>query len=60
MKYRPASELQAGDVVEYRGELHRIIRVDRKDGWAWPVAIADGGWGLALGRGPIAVHDWTR
>ena len=51
-----ADELKPGDVVAYDGCNRRIIRVDRRDGWAWPVATDDTGWAIALGRQLIAIH----
>ena len=40
--------MHAGDVVDYHGELHRITRVERHNGWAWPVACDDDtGWAIA-------------
>ncbi len=50
-------ELRAGDVVAYDGCNRRIARVDRLDGWAWPVATDDTGWAIALGRQVVAVHQ---
>ena len=50
-----ADELQPGDVVLYRGHHRRITRVDRQDGWAWPVAVDGTGWALALDHTPIGV-----
>jgi hypothetical protein len=43
-----ADELQPGDVLVYDGYERRIIRVDRRDGWAWPIATDDSGWAVAL------------
>ena len=51
-----ADELQPGDVVLYGGSHHRITRVDRKEGWAWPVAVDGTGWALALDHRVIGVH----
>jgi hypothetical protein len=51
-----ADELQPGDVVAYDGRNHRITRVDRRDGWAWPVAADDTGWAIALNHHLIDVH----
>ena len=58
--FASADALRAGDVVEYQGELHRIVRVLLDAGWAWPVAVAEGGWAIALGRTPINVMPRTR
>jgi hypothetical protein len=43
-----ADEIQPGDVVAYGGYERRIARVDRRDGWAWPIASDDHGWAVAL------------
>jgi hypothetical protein len=44
-----ADELRPGDVIDYNGELHHICRVERREGWAWPIASDDTGWAIALG-----------
>ena len=51
-----AHELQPGDVLVHDGCDRRITRVDRRDGWAWPVAADGTGWGIALGDDVIHVH----
>jgi hypothetical protein len=51
-----ADELQPGDVVVYGGRRHRIARVDRRDGWAWPIAADNTGWAIALDSKLIDVH----
>ena len=51
-----ADELRPGDVVVYGGDRHRIARVDRRDGWAWPVAADGTGWAIALNNELIDVH----
>ena len=43
-----ADELQPGDVVEHGGVRHAVRRVDRRPGWAWPIASDDDGWAIAL------------
>ncbi len=43
-----ADELQPGDVVEYGGERHAVRLVDRRPGWAWPIASDGEGWAIAL------------
>jgi hypothetical protein len=43
-----ADDLRPGDVVVYGGRNHRITRVDRRAGWAWPVAADGTGWAIAL------------
>ena len=45
-----ADELQPGDVVVYHGQDHLITDVERRAGWAWPVAADGTGWAIALGR----------
>jgi hypothetical protein len=44
-----ADQLRPGDVVVYEGSLRRITEVERRDGWAWPVAADGTGWAIALG-----------
>ena len=56
----PADEVHAGDVVRYCGEWHEVIRVDRGDGWLWPVATDGAGWAMALGHDLIALHHAAR
>jgi hypothetical protein len=51
-----ADDLQPGDVVDYDGHPHHVAHVDRRDGWAWPVAFDDAGWAIALGHDLVAVH----
>ena len=51
-----ADELQPGDVVVYGGHHRQIARVDRRDGWAWPVAADDTGWAIALDHELIDIH----
>jgi hypothetical protein len=43
-----ADELQPGDALVWDGHNHRIIHVDRRDGWAWPIAGDETGWAIAL------------
>jgi hypothetical protein len=43
-----ADDLRPGDVVVYGGRHRRITRVDRRAGWAWPVAADGTGWAIAL------------
>jgi hypothetical protein len=51
-----ADELRPGDVIAYRGHNHRITFVDRRDGWAWPIAADDTGWAIALDHRLIDVN----
>ena len=44
-----ADQLQPGDVVEYDGQFHSVSQVERRPGWAWPIAADDHGWAMALG-----------
>ena len=50
-----AHDLRPGDVVDYHGEAHRVTHIDRRDGWAWPVAYDDAGWAIALGDDEVQV-----
>ena len=43
-----ADEIRPGDVIRYRGRSHRITRVIRRAGWAWPIAADGSGWAIAL------------
>ena len=52
----PADEIRPGDVVVHGGRDHRITHVDRRPGWAWPIAVDDTGWAIALGHQVIHVH----
>ena len=51
-----ADELQAGDVIEWAGERHRIAGVERRPGWAWSIASDDRGWAIALDHQVVAVQ----
>jgi len=51
-----AEELEPGDVVVYGGHVRRITRVDRRDGWAWPIAEDGTGWAIALDHHAIDVR----
>jgi hypothetical protein len=51
-----ADELRPGDVIHYQGEQHRVTRVDRQAGWAWPIAVDDRGWAIALDQRAIEVE----
>ena len=59
MKTLRTDELRARDVVDYHGIPHRIVAVERQDGWSWPVAFGEAGWAMALGNGPVFVLDRT-
>jgi len=50
-----ADDLQPGDVVDYHGHPHRVTHIDRRNGWAWPVAFDDAGWAMALGHNLVTV-----
>jgi hypothetical protein len=51
-----ADDLQPGDVVIYDGRHHQIVRINRLDGWSWPVAADDTGWAIALHDGLIGIQ----
>lgn len=50
-----ADELQAGDIVDDHGQRHHLTRIDRRDGWAFPVAFDDTGWAMAIGHDLVVV-----
>lgn len=54
-----ADDVHPGDVIEYHGQRHHIARIERSDGWAWPVAFDDAGWAIALGHSPVILHRHT-
>jgi hypothetical protein len=54
-----ADDVHAGDVIDYHGELHHIVRVERRDGWAWPIACDATGWAIALGHQLDVPHHDT-
>ena len=51
-----ADELRAGDIIVYAGHNRQISRVQRGDGWAWPVAADNTGWAIALDHQLIDVR----
>ena len=51
-----ATEIKRGDVLLADGRRHRIVRVDLRLGWAWPIAVDGTGWAIALGDQPIEVE----
>jgi hypothetical protein len=51
-----ADELRPGDVVAYGGHEHRIVKVEYRDGWAWPIAADGTGWAIALGHRLVDVE----
>jgi hypothetical protein len=51
-----ADELRPGDIVFYDGHDRCITRVDRRAGWAWPIAADDTGWAIALDHHLINVN----
>ena len=51
-----ADEIRPGDVVVHDGRDHCITHVDRRAGWAWPIAADDTGWAMALGHQAIEVR----
>jgi hypothetical protein len=50
-----ADELRPGDIIEYGGRLHAVRHVDRRPGWAWPIASDDTGWAMALSHHIVEV-----
>ena len=55
-----ADELRPGDVVANDGHTRRITDVDRRAGWAWPIAVDGSGWAIALDHRLIDVHRTRR
>jgi len=51
-----ADELQPGDVLVWDGRNRTITDVDRRDGWAWPIAVDGTGWAIALSHQQIQIH----
>jgi hypothetical protein len=51
----PADELQPGDALSWDGYYHTITYVERRGGWAWPIAGDETGWAIALGHDLIVV-----
>ncbi len=49
-------ELKPGDVVDDHGVEHRVAHIERRPGWAWPIAFDDAGWAIALGHDLVAVE----
>ncbi len=43
-----ADELEPGDVLVWDGRNRTITYVNRRDGWAWPIAADGTGWAIAL------------
>jgi hypothetical protein len=50
-----ADELEPGDAFEWDGRVHTITLVERREGWAWPIAVDGTGWAIALGHHMIDV-----
>jgi hypothetical protein len=48
-------ELRPGDAFDWDGHVHMITFVERRDGWAWPIAVDGTGWAIALGHHLIDV-----
>jgi hypothetical protein len=51
--------MRPGDVVDYHGELHRISRIEHRDGWSWQIACDDEGWAIAVSPDGVVAHDDT-
>ena len=49
-------DLQARDIVDYCGCLHRVTHVGWHSGWAWPIAFDNAGWAIALGPDLVVVQ----
>ena len=52
----PADQLEPGDTLLYQEQIHHIAHVERRDGWAWPIASDTSGWAIALGHGLVDVR----
>ena len=50
-----ADELQPGDDLSWDGRKHTIAYVERRGGWAWPIAVDETGWAIALGHDLVVV-----
>jgi hypothetical protein len=50
-----ADEIRPGDVIRYGGRSHRIAKVTRRAGWAWPIATDGTGWAIALDHHVIRI-----
>ena len=55
----PSQDLEAGDIVHYGGQPHRVSHVEYHSGWAWPIAFDDAGWAIALGHALVVVQRAT-
>jgi hypothetical protein len=51
-----ADQMRCGDLVSHHGQSHRIAKVEKHDGWAWPVASDGTGWAIALDHQMITVR----
>ncbi len=51
-----ATELRAGDIVEYGGGRHLVTEIRRPSGAAWSIAVDPDGWAIALGAQPLLVE----
>ncbi len=51
-----ADELRPGDVLEYGGQIHRIVDIVRDTGWSWPIARDGTGWAIALSPDLVCVR----
>ena len=51
-----ADELRSGDIVEYHGERHVVLRIDRSDGSRGGRSRDGTGWVIALGQEPVLVQ----
>jgi hypothetical protein len=51
-----SDHLRAGDTIVDGGRARRIVRVDHRPGWAWPIGWDDTGWANLLGSHLIQVQ----
>jgi hypothetical protein len=54
-----ADELEPGDFLTWEGQRRRIVCVERRVGWSWPIALDGTGWAIALDHHLIDVDRNT-
>jgi hypothetical protein len=52
-----AEQLQTGDIVEYGGARHLVVEIRRPRGGAWPMAVGEEGWAIALGTQLLVIES---